>query len=383
MKRAFNYIVVVIAIGVVLGAMLAAAFFVPTYSPELPGTETPTDGTKLRFREGSFKIVQFSDFHEWLGIEHDSNGLAIEEKDDLKPLLKNYIASVLDAEKPDLVVLTGDNAFSLSLFYDLGRKITLKTYAAIAAVFEERRQPWTLTFGNHDSEGLYNKSDLFAVLTQYRYFIGALSDTDEILAYSDGIGTDDERIGNYAIPVYDGDRTAFAVYLLDSGSYNSSQAAKDKPYRYITAAQTAWFRSASERLAQNGQPVPALMFTHIPLWEHIEAVEQGNESIGHPYGFSPSDTRSPIFEAVVETGGVKGIFVGHNHSNSVATFYRRPGVEIMMGVTPQAAAASYDDTTSILYSRIFTVTADGSVTTRLHTSENGGGIYLGQSLTIA
>jgi hypothetical protein len=113
------------------------------------GFERIPQENRLTFKDGIFKILQIADTHEWLGIE---KGLGVEKKDNLKPLLLQYLTDVLESENPDLVVLSGDNVFCLS-WLDVILGYSVDTYVAFADFFEGRGQYWTMTFGNHDSEG--------------------------------------------------------------------------------------------------------------------------------------------------------------------------------------------------------------------------------------
>ena len=64
------------------------------------------------------------------------------------PLTVNFIGKTLDVEKPDLVILTGDQ-----LHHDISDSHTalLKVVAPII----ERSIPFAAVFGNHDSEGIH------------------------------------------------------------------------------------------------------------------------------------------------------------------------------------------------------------------------------------
>lgn len=152
-------VITLIAFAVVVGIALWTS-----YSPP-PNPATESETPPLRFSEdGTFTILHLTDFHEWMGIEKE--GLFnIEIQDSLKPLLVEYVTKTLDEVKPDLVVLGGDNVFPLSMLADIGKNsVSLNTYRAIASLFEERSQYWTLTFGNHDSECVMNKDDYACAL---------------------------------------------------------------------------------------------------------------------------------------------------------------------------------------------------------------------------
>lgn len=107
----------------------------------------------LRFREdGKFKIVQISDTHMVTDVgvcedAVDANGKYL-PKSEADPLTVKFIAGILDVEKPDLVVLTGDQ-----LHHDI-----YDTQSALFKVVDpviKRSIPFAAVFGNHDSEGIH------------------------------------------------------------------------------------------------------------------------------------------------------------------------------------------------------------------------------------
>lgn len=375
-------VITVIAFSVVVGIAIWASY-TPQSNPATEGEEPP-----LKFSEdGTFTVLHLTDFHEWMGIERE--GLFnIEIQDSLKPLLVEYIESTLDEVKPDLVVLGGDNVFPLSMLADIGKNsVSLNTYRAIASLFEERSQYWTLTFGNHDSECVMNKDDFMSVLSEYSFFIGGMTDgkwfdaavfeSDEVI---DGAAVDD-YVGNFSIPVYDnsGTEILYNIFVLDSGSFMKT-APEGASYRYITEEQTEWYLGESAKLTQiTGGLVPAVMFTHIPLWEMKEAYELNGAADGDVYaGFSLSDTRSPIFEALFERGDVKGVFFGHEHLEDATVFYTEGDRSVMMGLTKCAQAQSYSDTTSVMGCRVITLYENGALST--YVSDSAG--YTGKTVSL-
>jgi metallophosphoesterase superfamily enzyme len=62
-------------------------------------------------------------------------------------LTSDLLATTLDAEKPDLVVFTGDQLNGQGTSWD-----SRSVLAKFATPVIERQIPWTAVFGNHDSE---------------------------------------------------------------------------------------------------------------------------------------------------------------------------------------------------------------------------------------
>lgn len=119
----------------------------------LHGRDTPRPDARAALRvrrDGKFKIVQISDTHMVTGvgvcedaIDALGNPLPASEAD---PLTVKFLGGVLDVEKPDLVILTGDQ-----LHHDIpdSQSALFKVVAPII----KRSIPFAAVFGNHDSEG--------------------------------------------------------------------------------------------------------------------------------------------------------------------------------------------------------------------------------------
>ena len=92
-------------------------------------TANAQNDIKLKFNQkGEFKIVQFTDTH--VDLEGNKN-LSVYET----------IQKVLEIEKPDFVILTGDN---------VTQNNPQDAYRRFAEIFKEANVPWAAVFGNHD-----------------------------------------------------------------------------------------------------------------------------------------------------------------------------------------------------------------------------------------
>lgn len=109
--------------------------------------------TALRVREdGRFKVLQISDTHMVTGVgickdAIDSHGQALPESE-ADRLTIDFVGKILDIEKPDLVILTGDQ-----LHHDIPD--SQSAIFKVVAPLIDRSIPWAAVFGNHDSEGTY------------------------------------------------------------------------------------------------------------------------------------------------------------------------------------------------------------------------------------
>ena len=93
---------------------------------------------QLRFNEnGKFKMVQFTDIHFGEGMMNDLSN-------------QKLISDVLDWEKPDLVVVTGDVVSGYAWDY-WTRPWTALQYANFTKILIEKEYYWATTAGNHDT----------------------------------------------------------------------------------------------------------------------------------------------------------------------------------------------------------------------------------------
>ena len=363
----FKYVVVILMLLATACVMIISGL----KDVPVPRVE-PREYPPLMFDEnGEFTVLHLTDFHEYMLIE-GKNFADITLVDNLKPRLTQFIEACLEEVKPDLVVLGGDNIFGLSAVAEfMDTPISIKTYRAIAELFEEHEQYWTLTFGNHDSESVLDKIDYLNEVVKYDYFIGGTEDekyfsakvfpTDTVIGNSYA----DYYVGNYSIPVYDetGTQIAYNIFVLDSGSYTLTPPA-DVPYLSITREQTDWYLSESKKLEQeSGHIVPAVMFSHIPFAEMEDAYNAGNYLGGEEAGWMLSTIPSPIYDAILARGDVKGVFFGHMHGSDVTVYGEGNGHRLLMGITKATQSSGYDDTDSVLGMRVINLHTDGSFAT--------------------
>jgi 3',5'-cyclic AMP phosphodiesterase CpdA len=246
----------------------------------------------LKFNaDGKFKIVQLTDIHYLYG--DPKSDIAVE-----------CIQKVLDIEKPDLVIATGD-VICCGKPADKSMHTVVKTIA-------EKKTPFVILFGNHDDESGLSRTELLEIIRSYPYN----------LTYSaEGIS----GVGNCLFTLADRNgKNAFALYCFDSNAY--SQISDEKGYDYIRFDQIQWYREHSAALtAQNGgTPLPSLAFFHIPLIEYsLAATDETVALIGtRREKACPPNLNSGLFAAMKEMGDVKATFVGHDHDNDYAALYK-------------------------------------------------------------
>lgn len=237
---------------------------------------------QLAFKDGKFKIVQFTDIH-W---------------DQKSPKCAQTVAtiqSVLKAENPDVAMLTGDVVTA---------NPGLEGWKSVIGIFEEAKIPFTVMMGNHDAE-IVPKDEIYGMLSKSPYFIGEK-------------GPDDiQGAGNYVVPVYgsDGKKPAALLYCIDSNDYPTL---KDYgTYDWIHFNQIDWYREQSMRYTKEngGKPLPALAFFHIPLLEYNEIVGAETTLGQKEEGVASPNINTGFFASLVEMKDVMATFAGHDHDN--------------------------------------------------------------------
>lgn len=246
----------------------------------------------LRFgTDGKFKIVQFTDIHFKPGDGRSDTALV-------------RIDEVMRAERPDLVLLTGD------IIYAKPAEKALRTVLDRVAA---HGVPFGILFGNHDDEQGLSRAELLRIAQTYP--LNRSTTEPGVHGYC-----------NYTLPLlaHEGADTLAMVYCFDSNAY--SQIKGIGGYDYIRSDQVEWYRRTSRAItaAHGGKPVPAYAFFHIPLPEYHEAVADENATLigtRMERACAPA-LNSGLFTAMKECGDVRAMFVGHDHDNDYATLWR-------------------------------------------------------------
>lgn len=255
---------------------------------------------KLSFnQDGTFKIVQFTDMH----YKH------ADPKSDTTLMLLDRI---LDAEKPDLVVFTGD----------IVTGPVQAGWNRITAPVIEQGIPFAVTLGNHDHEYGVTREEIAEMVTAYPYNVNR------------AFGGSPGRVMDNVIPIYGSTKPLqeqALIYCFDSGAYSTLDGIGG--YDWITPSQVEWYRSQSLHytIKNNLEPLPALAYFHIPLPEYRLAF---NDEKNSRYGVRKEDECSPelntgMFFSIREMGDVMATFVGHDHVNDYIVDYH--GIALAYG----------------------------------------------------
>ena len=236
------------------------------------------------FKDGKFKIVQFTDMH-WAS------------KSDKSANTKATIQAVLKKENPDLAILTGDI---------ITGEPAMEGWKSVVSIFEDAKMPFTVIMGNHDPEHL-NKDIMYDFLLKSSFYVGEKGPKDI------------KGVGNNSISIYsskDQNKVEAVLYCFDSNDYPPLK--EYGHYDWIHYNQIEWYRNQSSQFTLNnqGKPLPALAFIHIPLIEYNNVIDQPS-TMGNNLEGSVSSPRinSGLFGSLIDMKDVMGVFAGHDHNN--------------------------------------------------------------------
>ncbi|KAF9111391.1 purple acid phosphatase [Mortierella sp. AM989] len=339
----------------------------------------------LRFKEdGSFKIVQFADIHMATG-PHSCYNVPSTMKctGDINTI--EMMEKMLDSERPDLVVYTGDNVDGLT------SKDAYSTILKYSKPVIDRGIPWTIIFGNHDEEGDLSREEMIISAKDLPYSLsqrgplgisgtgnyvlniyghkrrhqyegfgldGAQYELSDVHFEKNGLrGEDEDELDMFNVMK---EKSRFTLYFLDSGAYSFSL--EYPGWDWIKDDQVEWFRQTSRAITSQyaKDKVPnALAFFHIPIPEYALVEDDDNDDddgdgdsddgnngfwhIGEKRkkmrsshivgdkneGVSTPSYNSGMFEAFFESKDVRATTAGHDHNNDYCLNHR--GINLCYG----------------------------------------------------
>lgn len=285
----------------------------------------------VRAEDTVYSVLQITDVH-----------ILNDEKKDEKAF--RDITKMVDAAKPDLIVITGD------ITSEADNLTAIKTFGAF---MEKLEIPWAFVYGNHDAEGDADKDAIDEYLLSLEYCVYERGDP-AITGH-----------GNYYRNVTDASgKPIMTLFMMDSNMYDEANGG----YDHFHEDQIEWYKNTVQSIAEetNGDAskvVPSLAFFHIPMQEFKTAYDAAKKDGGKLFGYRFEDECPPsqddqMFETMVELGSTKGVFVGHDHMNNYEVEYS--GIRLCYGL-------SCDHNIYLVPMRggnLINIKADGSFTTQ-------------------
>ncbi|WP_414054263.1 metallophosphoesterase family protein [Macrococcus equi] len=231
----------------------------------------------------SYRIMQLTDLH--LSPHHNTEDEATYA----------LISQMVNHYHPDLLMLTGDQIWSEGIIdSDV-------TYKRLITHLNTLNIPVAVTYGNHDTEGQFTRSDLRQLESQ----INLLAEKQHSYI------VDDKEA--YCIEVIQDDQLTHVIYVIDSGDYDKLNISH---YDYIHPEHVQWVRTTREAYVKAGfTGTNNLLFTHIPLPEYkLANKEQGLKGI-YNETVSSADINSGMFVQLLHNNDVTFVSCGHDHDN--------------------------------------------------------------------
>ncbi|KAK4358667.1 hypothetical protein RND71_020896 [Anisodus tanguticus] len=269
---------------------------------------------KLRFegKNGEFRILQVADMHYGDGKTTPCEDVLPEQMPTCSDVnTTDFIIRMIHAEKPHLIVFTGDNIFGFDA------KDAVKSMNAAFAPAISSNIPWAAILGNHDQESTLSREGVMKHIVGMKNTLSQLNPPDIL---------DIDGFGNYNLEVHGiegsklANKSVLNLYFLDSGDYSTVPSIPG--YGWIKPSQQFWFQRTSKKLKKTymhnsnakTSPAPGLAYFHIPLPEYA-SFDSSNFTGGRQEGISSASINSGFFTTMVEAGDVKAVFAGHDHIN--------------------------------------------------------------------
>lgn len=238
-------------------------------------------------------------------------------------LAKANIEKLVADTKPDLVTLTGDNAWnSLS-------------YLELIKVMESLDIPWAPVMGNHDGQGTPGE---FWCAYQFANAKNCLFK----------FGPSEMGYGNYIINITENGKIVHTLFMMDTHSgveEDGINGKADSGYDNLWPAQFDWYKWAVNGIAKlAGHTVESTCMFHIPLVEYdiaykatydvasntyIDEYAQNSFGVNHE-GVCCATANNGFFALCKELGSTKNIIVGHDHVNCSSILW--DGIRLSYGL---------------------------------------------------
>ena len=236
--------------------------------------------------------------------------------------VKRYTDQLVKEVQPDLITLTGDNAWSSYAYLELIK------------LLESYDIPWAPVMGNHDGQGCSSEFWCAYKLAKAEHCLFRF-------------GPRDMGYGNYVINITQNGEIIHTLFLMDTHSMieedNVNGTASDSNYDHLWPNQFEWYAWVLDGVAATaGRPVESTVIFHIPLYEYKTAWEtatgvtdwesdkdapftgayaESSFGVRHEFGgWAPQS--NGFFDLIREKGSTKNVLCGHDHVCDYSIVYK-------------------------------------------------------------
>ena len=236
--------------------------------------------------------------------------------------VKATIDKLVEETKPDLITVTGDNAWRLLAYNETIRM--LDSYGI----------PWAPVMGNHDGQGC--PGEFWCAYNFYKAKNCLFK-----------FGPKDMGYGNYIIHIYENGAIVHTLFMMDTHSDlddgGNINGAKGSGYDHLWENQMEWYTWAVNGTnALAGHPVESTVYFHIPLCEYNDAWDMATEDGKFKAEYADTcfgdkgesvccpPANNGFFNLMLRLGSTKNVVVGHDHVNSYSVVYK--GIRLTYGL---------------------------------------------------
>lgn len=249
--------------------------------------------------DGKFKVLMFTDLH--LDGNNDTSSLTV----------SNLVGNIVK-EKPDLVILGGDNVTSA-----LNKKRTKQ----LAQIFENLGVYWAGVLGNHegDSPLSISREKMVDIFSSYEHCL-MKKGKEEV-----------DGNGNYVLNILNSDRTIKESFFFFDTMDEMNKEQKEKYalpenedfYDGLKASQVEWYKYTVTRMKAESGFFSSVAVLHIPLPQFESAVSDGGKFLygDKREGICSSGFESGFFDTIKECDSTKAVFCSHDHLNNFGVMY--------------------------------------------------------------
>ncbi|KAL0230447.1 hypothetical protein PCE1_004007 [Barthelona sp. PCE] len=241
----------------------------------------------LKFnKDGTFKVVQFTDLHFTDYCHNDTK-------------TQELMTMVLNEEKPDLVIITGD----LISGWLLKQSSVVSWKQAVKPIID-LGYPYAWVFGNHDHQGDLDYKGVLAYDKSLSDLTLVEEGPEDVAGHS-----------NYHLTIKSAksNEPAHVMYFLDTHAKvpkHSHMQGMD----FIKPSQVNWYYETSKQLESQHGKMQGSMWFHIPIPEY-EKQWFCRKSYGHmdDWDIGVPFVNGGIYGAAADRGDVSNMFCGHAH----------------------------------------------------------------------
>lgn len=225
------------------------------------------------------------------------------------------IDNLVKETEPDLITLTGDNAWGTVAYINLVKQID--AYGI----------PWAPIMGNHDGQCCINE-----------FWAAHLLFKAENCLFE--FGPEDMGYGNYIINITENGHIIHTLFMVDTHNntdYTLEDGSTVGGYDHLWDNQIEWYKWAVKGISEiEGHTVESSVFMHIPVCEYKDAwvAASGSDELGTldsafapdalgllGEGVSCPPVNNGFFNVCKELGSTKNMFAGHDHANNFQICY--------------------------------------------------------------